>query len=458
MSDKPWGGRFQGKTDEFLEEFTSSVEFDVRLYREDIEGSIAHAKMLAAREVISEEDAKKIVNGLERILREIEGGEFVPSSRFEDIHMNVEMRLHELIGDVAGKLHTGRSRNDQVATDLRLYAARAIDDVCEAIGELKLALAQKAYEYRDVVMPEYTHLQKAQPVLFAHHLLAYWEMLDRDEERFGQVKRRTLVLPLGSAACTGTSFPLDREMVRKELGFREISRNSVDAVSDRDFVAEFIFAASLLMVHLSRLCEELVLWMSDEFGFVDLPDELCTGSSIMPQKKNPDMAELVRGKTGRCVGNLVAILTVLKGLPLSYNRDLQEDKEPFFDSFDTVIGSLRAVGLMIRGMKVHRERMKEALSGGYLTATDLAEYLVRKGLPFRKSHEVTGKIVRYALEKGKNLEDITIDELKKFSGLIEDDLFDCLDPENSVRIKKVPGGTSPSNVSRVLRRILRGRK
>ncbi|RMG60676.1 MAG: argininosuccinate lyase [Deltaproteobacteria bacterium] len=457
MTEKLWGGRFSEKPDEFLEEFTASVDYDVRLYREDIEGSIAHARMLGETGVITKKESREIIRGLRQILREIEKGEFVPSRKDEDIHMNVEKRLHEIIGDLAGKLHTGRSRNDQVATDLRLHAARAIEDLVGLLGELKRSLVEKAYEYRNVVMPEYTHLQRAQPVLFAHHLLAYVEMLERDEERFLQAKERTLVLPLGSAACTGTSFPLDREMVRKELGFRSVSKNSVDAVSDRDFVAEFLFCVSLTMIHLSRLCEELVLWMSEEFGFIDLPDSLCTGSSIMPQKKNPDMAELVRGKAGRAVGNLVALLTTLKGLPLSYNRDLQEDKEPFFDSLDTLRGSLRAVKLMIEGLSLNVERIRESLPGGYLTATDLAEYLVKKGVPFRKAHEVTGKIVRYAVEGGKALEDLTLEEFKKFSRLIEEDVYRVVDPEESVKGKDLPGGTSPRRVMRRLRELRRKR-
>lgn len=451
-----WGGRFTGKTSEFLEEFTSSVQFDARLYREDIEGSIAHVSMLSRQGIITRKEGRVIEKGLKEILGEISEGTFVFDPSYEDIHMNVERRLHEKIGEVAGKLHTARSRNDQVATDVRLYLARATDEVVKLMDSLRLAIARKGYQYRKAVMPEYTHLQRAQPVLFAHHLLAYYEMLSRDMERFGQTKERILVLPLGSAACTGPAFKLDREYVRKKLGFGNITENSVDAVSDRDFALEFLFNGSVLMMHLSRLCEEIILWTSSEFGFIELPDELCTGSSIMPQKKNPDMAELVRAKTGRVYGNLVSVLTVLKGLPLSYNRDLQEDKEPLFDTIDSMIGSLRAAELMVSGMRIKEERLSEALEEGFITATDMADYLTRKGVPFRVAHEATGHIVGYCIENGKDLGELTMEELKRFSDAFEEDVFSSLDPARSLRQRDVPGGTAPARVSRRLRKILKG--
>ncbi len=458
MSKKLWGGRFKGKSDDFLDQFTSSIDFDRRLYKEDIEGSIAHVKMLGRQKIISPSEAKAIEKGLGRIRSEIEKGDFPFDTAQEDIHMNIEKRLLEMVGDVAGKLHTGRSRNDQVATDTRLYLSRACGEILEKIGTLQSSLSEKGYEYRKVVIPEYTHLQRAQPVLFAHHILAYWEMLERDRERFTQTLERTLVLPLGSAACAGTSFDLDRDWVRKKLGFRKLSMNSVDGVSDRDFALEFLFNCSLLMMHLSRFAEEIILWMSSEYRFIDLPDRLCTGSSIMPQKKNPDMAELVRGKTGRVYGDLISFLTVMKGLPLSYNRDLQEDKEPLFDSYDTAILSLSAAELLVSGMTLREDVLKSALKGGYLTATDLADYLALKGVPFRRAHEVTGKIVRYCLGKGVELEDLTLDELRSHSQNVEMDVFDYISPDSSVRRKTLPGGTSPARVASRLRSARRKKR
>lgn len=458
MSRKLWEGRFRGETSTFLEEFTASIKTDARMYREDIEASIVHVKMLGRQGIISATEEKKIERGLRRIQKDIAEGkiEFDPS--FEDIHMCVETVLHEKIGEVAGKLHTARSRNDQVATDLRLHLSRAVDDIMGMIGELERSIAETADRYRSVIMPEYTHLQRAQPVLFAHHLLAYYEMLSRDRDRFSQTRERILVLPLGSAACTGTGFKIDRDFVKRELGFRKISENSVDAVSDRDFALEFLFNCSVLMMHLSRLCEEIVIWASSEFGFIDLPDELCTGSSMMPQKKNPDMAELVRAKTGRVYGHLLSLLTVMKGLPLSYNRDLQEDKEPVFDTIDTVTGSLRAVSLMVGGMRLNEDRLSDGLRDGYLTATDLADYLAGKGIPFRKAHETTGQIVKYCIERGKVLEELTLGELKTFSGIIEDDVFSVIFPQKSVKKKDVPGGTAPRRVAKKLRKALRNKK
>ncbi len=458
MSDKLWGGRFKGKSDDFLERFTSSIDFDRRLFREDIEGSIAHVKMLGRKKIISSSEAKAIEKGLQEIRNEIEKGDFPFDVAQEDIHMNIERRLLEKVGDAAGKLHTGRSRNDQVATDTRLYLSRACGEIIERIENLQFALSEKGYEYRKVVIPEYTHLQRAQPVLFSHHILAYWEMLERDRERFAQTSERTLVLPLGSAACTGTSFDLDREWVRKKLGFKKLSMNSVDGVSDRDFALEFLFDCSLLMMHLSRFAEEIILWMSSEYRFIDLPDSLCTGSSIMPQKKNPDMAELVRGKTGRVYGDLISLLTVLKGLPLSYNRDLQEDKEPLFDSYDTAMSSLKAAELLVRGMTLREDVIHSALKGGYLTATDLADYLALKGVPFRGAHEVTGNIVRYCLGKGVELEDLTLEELRAHSRVVEEDVFEYISVESSVRRKDLPGGTSPARVASRLRSARRRKK
>lgn len=455
MSRKLWEGRFRGKTSRFLEEFTASIKSDARMYREDIEGSIAHVRMLRRQGIITAQDEKKIERGLREIMKEISKGKLDLDPSSEDIHMYVEKVLHEKIGDVAGKLHTARSRNDQVATDLRLHLARAVDDITGHIEKLQRSIAETAHRNRSVVMPAYTHLQRAQAVLFAHHFLAYHEMLSRDRERFCQTSERILILPLGSAACTGTSFSIDRDFVKRELGFRKITENSVDAVSDRDFALEFLFNCSVLMMHLSRMCEEIVIWTSSEFGFLDLPDELCTGSSIMPQKKNPDMAELVRAKTGRVYGHLISLLTVMKGLPLSYNRDLQEDKEPVFDTIDTVAGSLRAVELMVSGMKLNEEKLSRGLKEGFLTATDLADYLAAKKIPFRKAHEMTGEIVQYSVERGKRLDELTLEELKNFSAVIEKDVFLHLSPERSVRNKDVPGGTAPGRVTRRLKKALR---
>jgi argininosuccinate lyase len=458
MSRKLWDGRFAGKTSRFLEEFTASIGSDVRMYREDIEGSIAHVKMLRRQGILTAKEGKEIESGLREILKEISDGKIELDASSEDIHMYVEKKLHEKIGEVAGKLHTARSRNDQVATDLRLFLARATDDIVGLVEKLQLQIAERAYKNRSVIMPEYTHLQRAQPVLFAHHLLAYYEMLSRDRERFLQTKERILILPLGSAACTGPSFNVDRDYVRRELGFRKITENSVDAVSDRDFVLEFLFTCSVTMMHLSRLCEEIVIWASSEFGFIELPDKLCTGSSMMPQKKNPDMAELVRGKAGRVYGSLMSVLTVMKGIPLSYNRDLQEDKEPVFDTLDTVAASLRAVALMVAGMKLNEENISGALKDGYVTATDLADYLTGKGVPFRKAHAVTGKIVTYCIREGKTLDGVSLKELKTFSEEIEKDVFQHLSPEGSVKKKNVPGGTAPGRVSRQLKKALRKKR
>ncbi len=448
---KPWGGRFEEETDSLVEEFTASVNFDSRLALYDIQGSIAHARMLAACGIISPEEAQAIVKGLEEIAAEIKSGRFQWRTELEDVHMNIEAALKEKIGPVAGKLHTARSRNDQVATDIRLFLRDIIDETVNNLRLLRKALLDKASNSLDVIMPGFTHLQHAQPVLFAHHLHAYYEMFKRDSARLKEIRRRVNVCPLGSAALAGTPFPIDRERVARELGFEGITLNSMDAVADRDFILEFLAAASLIFVHLSRLMEEIILWMSPEFGFVDLPDRLCTGSSIMPQKKNPDVAELIRGKTGRVFGHLFSLLTVLKGLPLTYNRDLQEDKEPLFDTCDTLLSSLKLATALITGLKPRAYRMRAACEKGFLTATDLADYLVTKGLPFREAHHVVGRIVTYCEKKGVALWDIPLEKFKEFSPLIEEDVYQWLTLEGSVRRRNVPGGTAPDQVRRALK-------
>ncbi|MBI4317469.1 MAG: argininosuccinate lyase [Chloroflexi bacterium] len=446
---KLWGGRFQKDTDRQVEEFTASIRFDQRLYRYDILGSIAHCQMLATRGIVDHDDADVIVAGLREVLREIEAGELTFKIELEDIHMNVEVRLAERIGDVAGKLHTARSRNDQVALDVRLYCRDAIVDAVESLAGLQQALLDLVQTDGVAILPGYTHLQRAQPVLLAHHLLAYFEMLQRDVERFQDCYGRCDVMPLGSGALAGTSFPIDRQAVATALAFSQVSRNSMDAVSDRDFVAELIFAASTTMMHLSRLGEEIVLWSSGEFGFVELDDAFSTGSSMMPQKKNPDVAELVRGKTGRVYGHLQAILTLLKGLPLSYNRDLQEDKEALFDTVDTVLACLRVVKGMLASAKFKHERMAAAAGEGFTLATDLADYLVTKGLPFRQAHEVVGKLVAYCLDRGKDIADLTIDEYQKFSALFQPDVL-AISIQTCIASRNCPGGTSPAQVAAAL--------
>jgi len=450
---KLWGGRFKEATDKLVEEFTQSVSFDKRLAPFDIAGSIAHVKMLQKQGIIGKEESERIIDGLEEILREIEERKFVWKRELEDVHMNIEKRLIEKVGPVGGKLHTGRSRNDQVATDLRLYTRHEIENIILLLKELRKAFYKQAKENLDVIMPGYTHLQIAQPVLYSHHMLAYYHMFKRDEERFRDTLKRVNVLPLGSAALAGTSYPLDREYVARLLKFSSVSRNSMDAVSDRDFVAETIFNCSTVMMHLSRLSEELVIWSTQEFGFIEIPDAFCTGSSIMPQKKNPDVSELTRGKTGRVYGNLIAILTVLKGLPLTYNRDLQEDKEPLFDSIDTVKMSLRVNTLIVSGMKPNRKRMREQSEKGFSLATDIADYLSRKGIPFRDAHRIVGEIVAYCIEKGKSLEDLSLDEFRKFSDSFGDDILSLMSVESSVNSRNVIGGTSLEQVKRELETI-----
>ncbi len=448
MSDKLWAGRFTQPTDAFVEEFTASIQFDQRLYRYDIQGSIAHCRMLARQGIIGEDEAETIVAGLTDILAEIERGEFAFRVDREDIHMNVEARLIEKIGPVGGKLHTARSRNDQVALDVRLYLRDEVDAIADALTQLQGALLDQAEANLDVIMPGFTHLQTAQPILFAHHMLAYVEMLGRDAGRLRDLRARLNVLPLGAGALAGTTFPIDREWVAAQLGFDGVTRNSLDSVSDRDFALEFCSFAGILMMHLSRFSEELILWSSADFNFIELTDAFCTGSSIMPQKKNPDVPELVRGKTGRVYGNLVSLLTLMKSLPLAYNKDMQEDKEPLFDTLDTVRGCLKVFAPMIAGMTLRPDRMRLAAGRGFSTATDIADYLVRKGLPFRNAHEVVGKTVRYCIETGKDIPELTLDEFRGFSTDIEADIFACVTLEASVNARKATGGTARTAVER----------
>lgn len=450
MFKKPWGGRFKKKTHKTAEKFSASIETDKKLYLEDIEGSIAHAKMLGETEIILKKESEKIVKGLERIRREIEAGTFPFSQEFEDIHLNIEMRLIEKIGDVGGKLHTARSRNDQVVLDERLYLRRHIEEILSLLKALSQEFVNLAEKNREAVLPLYTHLQRAQPVLLSHHLLAYFEMLKRDRDRYIDCLKRVNVMPLGAGAGTGTSFPIDRKYVAELLGFPQVTRNSIDTVGDRDFIIEFIAASSILAMHLSRLSEELVLWSSKEFDFVDLGDEFTTGSSIMPQKRNPDIAELVRGKTGRIYGNLMSMLSLMKGLPLSYNRDMQEDKEPMLSTVEIIESSLQVLNQMMKRIAFKPEGMKRALNSGFITATDLADYLARKGLPFRRAHEVAGKIVSYAESKKKELLKLNLSELKMFSNLFEEDVFEFITIDGSVSSKKSYGGTARENVLKMI--------
>ena len=445
-SKKLWGGRFKQSTDALMETFSASISFDKRLYDCDIEGSIAHCKMLARCKIITSAESKKIIKGLQRILRECDEGRFEFSVRLEDIHMNIESRLREIIGPVAGKLHTARSRNDQVCLDIRLYLRKEVEDIVGELNNLCKALVAIAKKNIDHVIPGYTHLQRAQPVLLSHHLLAYVEMMLRDKERFLDAYKRINVMPLGSAALAGTNFPIDRKITAKLLRFPEISHNSMDAVADRDFAAEFCSASALVMMHLSRFCEEIVIWNSSEFGFLELSDAFTTGSSIMPQKKNPDAAELIRGKSGRVFGNLVSLLTLMKGLPLAYNKDLQEDKEPLFDTAETVKVCLRIFTDMMKSANFIPIAKKELEASGFLTATDLADYLVLKGVPFRDAHEITGKTVAFCLEKEKTLTDISLPELRKISKRFDKDVFEHIALNNSVDRKNVYGGTAKKQV------------
>ncbi|OGO23660.1 MAG: argininosuccinate lyase [Chloroflexi bacterium RBG_16_51_9] len=442
-------GRFQKAADKSAAAFSASVSFDWRLYPHDIAGSIAHARMLAKQGIITQKEAKTIINGLAEIGREIEAGKFKFKPELEDVHMNIEARLIEKVGEVGGTLHTARSRNDQVALDMRLFAKEAITDTLLGIKKFQLALISLADANRKVIIPGYTHLQRAQPVLLAHHLLAYFEMLQRDTDRFIDCLERTDVLPLGSGALAGVAYDTDREFLAKELGFSQISRNSMDAVSDRDFIIEYEAAASICVMHLSRLAEEMILWSSAEFDFIELDDAYTTGSSIMPQKKNPDIAELVRGKTGRIYGNLMALLTTMKGLPLSYNRDLQEDKEGFFDCVDTLLASLEVFAGMLSTAHVKAENAKQAAGEGYILATDLADYLVKKGEAFRTAHDIVARLVSYAIEKGKTFSDLKLAEYKKFSALFADNIY-AVSVESSLAARDSLGGSSPKRVAAAL--------
>ena len=450
MAEKPWDGRFSEKTDKSVEAFTASIAYDRRLYPYDIAGSIAHCRMLATVGVITDEEANGLVEGLGTIKRELDRGEFTFDDSLEDIHMHIEARLLQVAGKVAQKLHTARSRNDQVALDVRMYLRDETHRTIDLLQTLRTVLVDLANGHQDVVMPGYTHTQRAQPVLFAHHMMAYYEMFVRDQARFSDCLDRINVMPLGAAALAGTTYPIDRRYVAKLLDFPRVSSNSMDAVSDRDFAMEFLAAASICMVHLSRLSEEFVLWSTSEFGFITLSDAFATGSSIMPQKKNPDIPEIVRGKTGRVFGSLIALLTLMKSLPMSYNRDMQEDKEPLFDAVDTIKACLSINVQMIPRITVNREIMRKAASVGFLNATDMADYLVNQGMPFRKAHACVGSAVAYALGKGKELDQLSLDELKPFSPLIKADIFDHLTLEAMIDRRQSMGGTATENVARAV--------
>ena len=453
---KLWAGRFTEPMDALVERFTESVSFDHRLAKHDIRGSIAHATMLAEVGVLSREDRDAIVAGLEGILADIEAGAFEWRTSLEDVHMNVESVLTERIGDAGKRLHTGRSRNDQVATGVRLFVREALDDIAGAIRALQGVILSIAEHEADTVLPGFTHLQPAQPITFGHHMLAWFEMLERDAERFAQCRHRVNRMPLGAAALAGTPYPIDRAVTARLLGFEALCENSLDAVSDRDFAIEFVSDCALTMMHLSRMSEELVLWVSAPFAFVELGDAYCTGSSIMPQKKNPDVPELVRGKSARVIGHLNALLVLMKGQPLAYNRDNQEDKEPLFDTVDTVTDCLRVFAGMLGTLECRRERMREAARLGYMTATDLADYLVRKAVPFRDAHEAVGRAVRSAMETGRDLSEMTLDELRAFSPAIESDVFGVLTLEGSVAARNHPGGTAPVQVRAAIARAKAG--
>ncbi len=454
--DKPWAGRFNAPTDAFVEAFTASVDFDRRLYRHDIEGSIAHATMLAEQGVLSRGEHDAIVAGLRAIRARIELGEFEWSIPLEDVHMNIESALTEAIGDAGKKLHTGRSRNDQVATDVRLWLRDEIDAIDGAIVRLQTALLDLAEREADTVMPGFTHLQVAQPVTFGHHMMAWFEMLTRDRARLADCRGRVNVMPLGAAALAGTTYPIDRALTARLLGFERPAENSLDAVSDRDFAIEFTACASILMMHLSRFSEELILWSSAQFGFVELSDAFCTGSSIMPQKKNPDVPELVRGKTGRIFGHLMGLLTLMKAQPLAYNKDNQEDKEPLFDTVDNLKGCLKVYAEMMGHLTCRRERMRAAAAQGFSTATDLADYLVRRGVPFRDAHEIVGKAVAFGLREGRDLSALTLEELRGFSDRIEGDVFGVLTLDGSVAARDHLGGTAPTQVRAAVARARGG--
>ncbi|MFJ2992806.1 argininosuccinate lyase [Pandoraea sp. NPDC087047] len=445
-----WSARFSEPVSELVKRYTASVFFDKRLALFDIDGSLAHADMLAAQGIISAQDLADIQRGMAQIRGEIEGGQFEWQLDLEDVHLNIEARLTALIGDAGKRLHTGRSRNDQVATDIRLWLRSEIDRIGTHLGDLRRALLDLAEQHSATILPGFTHLQVAQPVTFGHHLMAYFEMFSRDAERMLDVRRRVNRLPLGAAALAGTSYPIDRERVAATLGFEEVCTNSLDAVSDRDFAIEFTAAAALVMTHISRFSEELVLWMSPRVGFIDLADRFCTGSSIMPQKKNPDVPELARGKTGRVNGHLIALLTLMKGQPLAYNKDNQEDKEPLFDTVDTVIDTLRIFADMVPGIKVREANMRNAALQGFSTATDLADYLVKKGLPFRDAHEIVAHAVKICSDQDIDLADLSLAELQKFSPLVGEDVFEYLTLEGSVASRNHIGGTAPAQVQRAI--------
>ena len=442
-------GRFKKAADKLVTEYTTSIPFDWRLYPYDIAGSIVHARMLARQGIISDKEAETITRGLKSIQKEIERDEFEFKLELEDIHMNIEARLMDKVGEVGGKLHTARSRNDQVALDLRLFARDAISNTLFQLRELQRALISLAEANKKVIIPGYTHLQPAQPVLLAHHLLAYFEMMQRDYDRFSDSLKRTDIMPLGSGALAGVTYDIDREFLAKELGFSQVSPNSIDAVSDRDFVLEYEAAASICMMHISRLAEEIILWSSAEFGFIEIDEAYATGSSIMPQKKNPDVAELARGKTGRVYGRLMALLTTMKGLPLSYNKDMQEDKEGFFDTVDTLLSTLEVFSGMVKTLEVKAENTRRAAEQGYILATDLADYLVKKGETFRTAHNIVARLVSYAVEKGKPFSQLSLTEYKKFSPRFEKDVL-SITVESSIAARDVVGGTAPRRVGRAL--------
>ncbi|MDP4164254.1 MAG: argininosuccinate lyase [Bacillota bacterium] len=445
---KLWGGRFEKATNKLVEKYTASIEFDQRLAIEDIEGSLAHAQMLGECGIIPVEDVKKIQAGLKTIKEKIQNDEVAFTIENEDIHMNIEKLLIDEIGPVGGKLHTGRSRNDQVATDMHLFLKRKIEEMILLLEAVQQAIVSQAKEHVETIVPGYTHLQRAQPISFAHNILAYFWMFQRDKERLAESLKRVNMLPLGAGALAGTTFPIDRSRVAQLLGFEDIYPNSLDAVSDRDFILEFLSNASILMMHISRLSEEMIIWSSQEFQFIELDDSFCTGSSIMPQKKNPDVPELLRAKTGRVYGNLLGLLTVLKGLPLAYNKDMQEDKEGMFDTLDTLEGALLLLAPMIETMKVKQERMKQAVTEDYSNATDIADYLVNKGLPFREAHEVIGKLVLFGIQQNKYLLQLSLEEFKGFSPLFEEDVFTVLQPENVVNARNSYGGTAFTEVEK----------
>ncbi len=446
MADKPWDGRFSEPTDKAVERFSSSIDVDRRLYRHDINGSVAHCRMLGKCGILSAEEAGALVDGLEKVRAEIERGEMVFTDRLEDIHMHVEDRLSAHVGALARKLHTGRSRNDQIALDARLYLREETGKIIERLLQLRRAIVSFASAHEDIVLPGYTHLQRAQPVLLSHHLMAYYEMFSRDAERFREILNRINVMPLGAAALAGTTYPIDRSYAAELLGFPKIADNSMDAVSDRDFMMEFVSAASICMIHFSRISEELVIWSSTEFQFIEISDAFTTGSSIMPQKKNPDIPELVRGKSGRVIGSLMSLLTLMKSLPLAYNRDMQEDKAPLLDTVETLQSCIDIYCRMLPNIKVNREVMADAAQKGYLNATDLADYLVVRGMPFREAHGCAGRAVTYALEKQKELHELALEELRAFSALIENDVYAALTPKAMIDRRRSHGGTAAANV------------